>query len=113
LVKKRLEMQGYRVKAKNNPVDAIELFRFGPDRFDLIITDMIMPKMTGDKLAKEILSIRPDIPIILCSGYSDKIDAEKAAALGVRKYIEKPLNMSDFMVSIRKALDETKVSTHD
>lgn len=113
LVKKRLEMLGYQVKAKNNPVDALELFRFGPDRFDLIITDMIMPKMTGDKLAKEILSIRPDIPIILCSGYSDKIDAEKAAALGVRKYIEKPLNMSDFMVSIRKALDETKVSTHD
>ncbi|MDL1984618.1 MAG: PAS domain S-box protein [Deltaproteobacteria bacterium] len=113
LVKKRLEMQGYQVKAKNNPVDALELFRFGPDRFDLIITDMIMPKMTGDKLAKEILSIRPDIPIILCSGYSDKIDAEKAAALGVRKYIEKPLNMSDFMIAIRKALDETKVSTHD
>lgn len=66
-----------------------------------------MPKMTGDKLAHAILSIRPDIPIILCSGYSDRIDAEKAAALGVRKYIEKPLTMSDFLVSIRKVLDET------
>jgi two-component system cell cycle sensor histidine kinase/response regulator CckA len=113
LVKKWLEMQGYQVKAKNNPVDALELFRSKPDQFDLIITDMTMPKMTGDKLAKEILSIRPDMPIILCSGYSDKIDAEKAAAIGIRQYMEKPLNMSDFVVAIRKMLDETKVSTHD
>jgi PAS domain S-box-containing protein len=108
LVKKRLEMQGYQVETKNNPVDALELVRSRPDRFDLIITDMTMPMMTGDKLAGEILSIRPDMPIILCSGYSDRIDAEKAAALGIRKYIEKPLNMSDFMVSIRKVLDESQ-----
>ena len=105
LAKKRLEMQGYQVEAKNDPVDALELFRSDPDRFDLIITDMTMPKMTGDKLTKEILGIRPDTPIILCSGYSDRINAEKAAALGIRKYIEKPLNMSDFLVSIRNVLD--------
>jgi len=110
LVKKRLEMQGYQVEAKNNPVEALELFRSEPDRFDLIITDMTMPKMTGDKLAKEILGIRPEIPIILCSGYSDRIDAEKATAMGIRKYIEKPLDMSDFMISIRKVLDESKNS---
>ena len=108
LVKKRLEMQGYQVETKNNPVDALELVRSRPDRFDLIITDMTMPMMTGDKLAGEILSIRPEIPIILCSGYSDRIDAEKAAALGIRKYIEKPLNMSDFSISIRKVLDESQ-----
>lgn len=72
-----------------------------------------MPKMTGDKLANAILSIRPDIPIILCSGYSDRIDAEKSAALGVRKYIEKPLNMSDFLVSIRKVLDERRLQTRE
>ena len=110
LVKKRLEMQGYQVEAKNNPVEALELFRSEPDQFDLIITDMTMPKMTGDKLAKEILGIRPEIPIILCSGYSDRIDAEKATAMGIRKYIEKPLDMSDFMISIRKVLDESKNS---
>jgi DNA-binding NtrC family response regulator len=71
---------------------------------------MTMPKMTGDKLAKELLNIRPEMPIILCSGYSDRIDIEKAAALGIRKYIEKPPNMSDFLVSIRKMLDESKNS---
>jgi len=74
---------------------------------------MTMPQMTGDKLAKEILSIRPDIPIILCSGFSEKIDAEKAKELGIRKHIEKPLDMSDFVASIREVLDETKSSAHD
>ena len=108
LVKKRLEMQGYQVEAKNNPVAALEQFRSEPDRFDLIITDMNMPNMTGDKLAKELLNIRPEMLIILCSGYSDKIDAGKAAAFGIRRYIEKPLNMSDFLISIRKVLDEAK-----
>ena len=108
LVKRRLEMQGYQVETKNNPVEALELFRSEPDRFDLIITDITMPNLTGDKLAKELLNIRPRMPIILCSGYSDRIDAEKAAAFGIRQYIEKPLNMSDFLISIRKVLDEAK-----
>lgn len=83
----------------------MELVRSDPDRFSLIITDMTMPNMTGDKLAKEILSIRPDMPIILCSGFSEKIDADKAAALGIRKYIEKPLDMSDLIVTVGKLLD--------
>ena len=110
MVKRSLEMQGYQVETKSSPVETLELFRSKPDRFDLVITDMTMPKMTGDKLAKEILSIRPDMPIILCSGFSEKIDAEKAAALGIRKYIEKPMDMSDFVVSIRKVLDEARAS---
>jgi len=105
MAKQWLEIQGYQVEAKNDPVEALELFRSRPDMFDLIITDMTMPKMTGDKLAKEILNIRPDMPIILCSGFSEKIDAEKAMELGIRKYVEKPLNMSDFVVAIRKVLD--------
>ncbi|MEW6674291.1 MAG: PAS domain S-box protein [Thermodesulfobacteriota bacterium] len=108
LVKKRLERQGYQVEAFNNPVDALELFRSDPGRFDLIITDMTMPKMTGDKLAKEIFGISPKIPIILCSGYSERINAEKAASLGIRKYLEKPLIMNDFVISIRNVLDEAK-----
>ncbi len=98
-------MQGYQVETKSDPVEALELFRSKPDRFDPIITDMTMPKITGDRLAKEILSIRPDMPIILCSGFSEKIDAEKAKELGIRKYIEKPLDMSDFVVAVRKVLD--------
>ena len=105
MVKRSLEIQGYQVETKSDPVEALKLVRSDPDRFDLIITDMTMPNMTGDKLAKEILRIRPEMPIILCSGFSEKIDAEKARALGIRKYIEKPLDMSDFVVSIRKVLD--------
>ncbi|MBW2608231.1 MAG: PAS domain S-box protein, partial [Deltaproteobacteria bacterium] len=106
MAKRMLEMQGYQVETKTDPVEALGLFRSEPDRFDLIITDMTMPKMTGDKLAKEILSIRPDMPIILCSGFSEKIDAEKAKELGISKYIEKPLYMSDFVVTVREVLDK-------
>jgi PAS domain S-box-containing protein len=108
MAQRMLEMQGYQVETRSDPVEALELFRSRPDGFDLVITDMTMPNMTGDRLAREILSIRPDIPIILCSGFSAKIDAEKAKALGIRKYIEKPLNMSDFVVAVRKVLDEQK-----
>jgi PAS domain S-box-containing protein len=108
LAKKMLDRHGYQVEVKNSPADALELFRSGPDRFDLIITDMTMPMMNGYKLAQEILSICPDMPVILCSGYSDSIDVEKTAAIGIRKFIEKPLDMSDFLVSIRKVLDETR-----
>ena len=110
LGRKMLNQLGYSVETKRNPIEALELVRSEPDRFDLIITDMTMPQMTGDKLAKEILSIRPDMPIILCSGSSEKIDDKKAQALGIRKYIEKPMDMSDFMVTVRKVLDEAKAS---
>ena len=105
MVKRMLARVGYQVETKTDPVEALDLVGTEPHRFDLVITDMTMPNMTGDKLSKEILSIRPDMPIILCSGYSDKIDAERAEALGIRKYIEKPLNMSNFMATVRKVLD--------
>ena len=64
-----------------------------------------MPLMSGDKLAKEILDICPDMPIILCTGFSEKIDDEKAKELGIRKYIEKPFTIPDFSTAVRKVLD--------
>ncbi|MBU3951625.1 MAG: response regulator, partial [Proteobacteria bacterium] len=82
-----LSAKGFQISTFDNGEAALNAFAKNPDQFDLIVTDMTMPKMTGDKLAKEILGIRPEMPIILCSGYSDRIDAEKAAALGIRKYI--------------------------
>ena len=103
--RQRLERLGYKVEAKTCPLEALELFRSMPDNFDLVITDMTMPKMTGDQLAKEILNIRSDIPIILCTGFSEKISEEKAKGIGVRQYIEKPLNKHDLAVAIRKVLD--------
>jgi len=101
----RLERLGYKVEAKTSPIEALELFRAKPDQFDLVITDLTMPKMTGDKLVKEILNIRSDIPIILCTGFIEKIDEKKAKAIGVADYIEKPVDKCSFSYTVRKVLD--------
>ncbi len=100
-----LERLGYKVESTTSPIDALGLFRSKPDQFDLVITDLTMPRMTGDKLVKEILKIQRDIPIILCTGFSEKIDEKKAKAIGVADYIEKPLDMRDYAMKIRKVLD--------
>ena len=104
--KQILERLGYRVQTNTNPVEALEQFRSNPNMFDLVITDMTMPQMTGDKFAREILKIQPDIPIILCTGYSDKMSRESAKKIGIRKYIEKPLNTNELSTAIRKILDK-------
>jgi CheY-like chemotaxis protein len=104
----RLERLGYQVETKTNPVEALELFRDSPDRFDLIITDMTMPQMTGDHLVEEILKIRPDTPTILCTGFSEKIDEQKAKEIGFSEYIEKPIDKWDFANKIRNVLDGKK-----
>ena len=105
LGRQRLERLGYQVEATTSPIEALALFRSKPDQFDLVITDLTMPKMTGDKLVKEILNIRTDIPIILCTGFSEKIDEKKAKEIGAADYIEKPLDKFNFAFKIRKVLD--------
>jgi PAS domain S-box-containing protein len=102
----RLEGLGYHVETRTNPVEALELFHRNHDQFDLVITDMTMPQMTGDCLVKEILKIRPDIPTILCTGFSENMDEEKAKEIGACQYIEKPFNRSVLASMVRKALDE-------
>ncbi len=101
-----LERLGYQVKSRTNPIEALEQFRSNPNQFDLIITDMTMPQMTGDKVAKEILKLRPNIPIIICTGFSEKISQESAGEIGIRKYLEKPLNKRELSIVIREVLDE-------
>jgi len=101
-----LERLGYKVEIGLNPVQALELFRANPDQFDLVITDMTMPKMTGDQLVQKILKIRPDMPIILNTGFNETIDEEKAKQIGIRQYMEKPLNRRILAKVIRKVLDE-------
>ncbi|MGD2029904.1 MAG: response regulator [Desulfobacterales bacterium] len=101
----RLERLGYTVESTTSPIEALDLFSSKPDQFDLVISDLTMPKMTGDKLAKEILNIRPDIPVILCTGFSEKIDEKKAKDIGAADYIEKPLDKRDFAFKVRKVLD--------
>ena len=109
IARQRLERLGYEVDTKMSSIEALELFRSKPDQFDLVITDLTMPKMTGDTLVKEILNIRPDIPVILCTGFSEKIDEKKATAIGAVDYIEKPIDQHDFAFKVRKVLDKKKV----
>ncbi len=97
---------GYHVTSKTSSVEALEAFRAHPDSFDLVITDMTMPKMTGDRLAKEIVDIRSDIPIILCSGYIELMTKEKAREIGIRDVVSKPLAIQDLFRIIRRALEE-------
>ena len=80
-----LENQGYRVSTFNNGEAALKKFMENPKSFDLVITDMTMPQMTGDRLSRDILSIRADMPIILCTGYHEKFTEKEAIRLGVRK----------------------------
>ncbi len=96
---------GYQVDTRTDPLEALDLFRLNPDQFDLIITDMTMPQMTGDRLAKKILDIRQDMPIIICTGFSEKINEEKANKIGIRKYIEKPLDTRKLALAVREVLD--------
>ena len=105
VAKQMLEKMGYKITTRTNSIQALEDFRRQPDKFDLIVTDMTMPNLTGDKLAKEIMQIRPDIPIILCTGYTDLITKEAAKHMGIREFIMKPLNRLQLAKTIRKVLD--------
>jgi CheY-like chemotaxis protein len=98
---------GYQVTSRPSSLDALELVRANPDRFDLVITDQTMPQMSGAELARELLRIRPGLPIILCSGFSETITAEEARAIGVRDYFMKPLLLEEIAVAIRRILDRT------
>jgi CheY-like chemotaxis protein len=95
---------GYRVTSRTSSVEALELFRSRPQDFDLVITDMTMPNMTGADLAKEFLKIRPDIPIVICTGFSEIISEEKAKSIGIRRFVYKPLFKKELAKVIREAL---------
>jgi len=101
-----LERLGYEVVTQKSSIEALELFRAEPDRFDLVITDMTMPHMTGDKLAQKLMKIRPDIPIILCTGHSRLVSKEKAKDMGIKAFIMKPLSTRVMAETVREVLDE-------
>ncbi len=100
-----LGLLGYKVQSCNDGNQAVELFEMAPEAFDLVITDMIMPGMTGDVLAGQILAIRPDLPIIMATGYSENMSEAKAKAIGIRAYALKPLVMEELARLIRDVLD--------
>ena len=106
LTKKQLESLGYEVTTRTSPIEALELFELQPDRFDIVITDMTMPKMTGKELSENLLRIKPGMPIILCTGFSTNIDEDQAASMGIKAMIFKPILKRDIAQTIRKVLDE-------
>nr|MBF0222330.1 DUF3365 domain-containing protein [Desulfobulbaceae bacterium] len=101
-----LERLGYRVTVRQSSLEALAIFQNDPEAFDVIITDQTMPGMTGSDLARRILQIRPGMPIILCTGYSNLIDEDSAKALGIKEFALKPLTKGVIAKLIRKVLDE-------
>ncbi|MCG7853379.1 MAG: ATP-binding protein, partial [Methanosarcinaceae archaeon] len=101
-----LESLGYKVTSRTSSVEALELFKAQPDRFDLVITDMTMPHMTGKELSAKLMKIRPDIPIILCTGFSSRINEEKVSAIGIQAFVMKPILRRTMAETIRRVLDQ-------
>jgi PAS domain S-box-containing protein len=100
-----LQRLGYDVVSRNSPIEALELFKAKPDFFDLVITDKTMPGMTGDGLAKELMSIRPSLPVVICTGYSQTVDQERAKQMGIKAFVMKPILINELAAAVRKALD--------
>jgi PAS domain S-box-containing protein len=107
-VKELLEDLGYTVTAFENSVNALEAYDGSPNDFDIVVTDMTMPEMTGLELANRVLQIRPDQPIVLCTGHSELINKEKALTMGISAYYEKPVIIRDLVKVIRSVIDEPK-----
>ncbi len=101
-----LENLGYEVTARTDSTEALREFSEKPQNFDLVITDMTMPHITGDELAKKLLNIKPDIPVILCTGFNEDITEEKALAMGIQKFVMKPVIKNDLASTIRTVLDQ-------
>jgi PAS domain S-box-containing protein len=107
LGKSMLQKLGYRVEMQTSPVEALEIFGAAPDKFDLVISDMTMPGMTGDLLASELMKIRPDIPVIICTGYSERIDEQRAKQLGIKGLMMKPFTIRILSKTVRDVLDSS------
>ena len=113
ILKREFEHLGYKVEVRTSSIEALNLFKRRFNEFDLILTDMTMPGMRGDVLAEKLLTIRPDIPIILCTGYSKLISEEKASQIGIKAIEMKPLIRSRMAMTVRRVLDEAGTSIHD
>ena len=103
-----LESLGYQVVGKTSSLEAHDLFAANPQRFAAVITDMSMPQLTGDKLAQKMIALRPDTPIIVCTGYSAHISGEDAAKLGIREFLMKPYKMPQLAHAVRRVIDDNR-----
>ncbi len=109
LGKEVLEELGYEVTTRTSSLEALEAFRAAPSRYDVVITDQTMPNLSGEALAREILRIRPDIPIVLCTGFSQTMTEEKARELGIRKFLMKPILRHDLVLVLQEVLGEVEI----
>jgi CheY-like chemotaxis protein len=96
---------GYRVTSRHNPEEALALFRADPSAFDLVLTDQTMPQLTGERLAVAAIAIRPELPVIMCTGHSERISADAMSRIGVRAILTKPLTAASLARTLRQALD--------
>lgn len=109
MIRLMLEKLGYKVTALTSSVEALEAFKDTPEKYDLVITDMTMPNITGKELAKEVMTIRQGIPIILCTGYSDQIDEKIAEEMGIAAFVMKPLVMHDLATIISEVMNKVSI----
>jgi len=101
-----LKHLGYQVVTHTSSIEALEAFCKTPDKFDMVITDMAMPSMPGDRLAIELIKIRPDIPILLCTGFSETMSEEKVTSVGIKGFVMKPIKINALAQKIRRVLDK-------
>jgi CheY-like chemotaxis protein len=100
-----LRSLGHRVSAQTDPREALALFRREPDGFDAVVTDESMPGLSGEELARELLAIRPDLPIVLCTGAGERLGRGAWRALGIRECLLKPARLGEIAAAVRRALD--------
>lgn len=105
MLMENLARLGYKVKGMKSSIEALKVFCIKPDEFDLVITDYIMPKITGLELVKNFLEIRPSLPVIVCTGSADAITQETLYAFGIKELLIKPVAIYDMAVTIRKVLE--------
>ncbi|WP_306303998.1 ATP-binding protein [Desulfosarcina cetonica] len=96
---------GYQVVGRTSSLEALQVFRTDPQHFDLVVTDQTMPNMTGKELASRVMATRPDLPVVICTGFSQAIDEEEALSLGIRAFVKKPILRNELAAAVRFALD--------
>jgi PAS domain S-box-containing protein len=112
MYQRMMGLLGYQVEARTSPLEAIEAVRANPRKYDLVLTDMTMPQMTGYALAKHLIEMQPDLPIILCTGFGDQINENKAQSVGILALLLKPVLFNDLANSLREVLDRNLNKTH-
>lgn len=107
-----LNRLGFKVTCFTNSLEAMRTFQEHPDRFDLVVTDQKMPDLEGDQLAEQVLHIRPNIPILLCTGFTDIISKREAKAKGIQEFLTKPFSLGELVETIRRLIrDDRRLET--